>query len=117
MSLVARGSPCSELARLPPTKYSPPTEVNAKATFSAMSIAFSTSADIELNAGEQTGRDLAPVESISESSAYHERSGTGVGGAYGRLSQAPERGTELYRSVESGERGPSTKQLVVALQG
>jgi hypothetical protein len=46
ISLVARGSPCSELAKLPPTKYSPPAEVSATATLSAMSIAFSTSADI-----------------------------------------------------------------------
>jgi hypothetical protein len=51
MSLVARGSPWRELAKLPPTKYSAPTEVSAVATLTAMSIAFSpTSADILPNA-------------------------------------------------------------------
>ena len=71
MSFVARGSPWSELAKLPPRKYSAPTEVKALATFSAMSIAFSpTSADIELDAGKQSRRDVASVEAQRESRAY-----------------------------------------------
>jgi hypothetical protein len=63
MSLVARGSPCRELAKLPPRKYSTPTAVSALATLSATSMAFSpTSADIELDAGEQARRDLPAIE-------------------------------------------------------
>ena len=43
----------------------------ALATFSAMSIAFSpTSADIELDAGKQSRRDVASVEAQRESRAY-----------------------------------------------
>jgi len=43
MSFVARGSPCSELATLPPTKYSQPTASRAAATRSATSSGFSVS--------------------------------------------------------------------------
>lgn len=72
MSLVARGSPWSELARLPPRKYSAPTEVRALATLSAISIAFSpTSAGIELGVWEESGSDLAPIKAQGEARTHH----------------------------------------------
>jgi hypothetical protein len=56
--------------------------VSALATLSAISIAFSpTSADIELDAGEQAGSDLAPVEAQGQSRAYDSGGGPRLSGA------------------------------------
>jgi hypothetical protein len=56
--------------KLPPRKYSAPTAVNARATLSAMSIAFSpTSAAIDVDVREEARGDVASVESTSESCA------------------------------------------------
>lgn len=59
-------------AKLPPRKYSAPTEVRALATLSAISIAFSpTLAGIELGAWEESGSDLAPVKAQGEARTHH----------------------------------------------
>src|SRR5450432_704083 len=118
MSLVARGSPWSELAKLPPRKYSAPTAVSARATLSAMSIAFSpTSTAIELDAGEETSSDLPPVESASKPCPDDARGCLGVVGSNSGLCQLSNGRAQARGGRDSCDGRLRAKQLVVPNPG
>lgn len=82
-----------------------------------MSIASSpTSADIELNAGEEASGNLAPVEAAGQSSAHYDCGCSRVCSPNRRLSQATNGSGQLHGSGDAGHRRPATEQLVVTLQ-
>ena len=115
---AARGSPWSELAKLPPRKYSAPTSIRARATSSAMSIAFSpSSAAIEVDTGEEASGDLAPVEAMGKSRADDGCGRLRVVGPNGDLCQLSNRRAQSGSRRESSERSLCAKQLVVARLG
>jgi hypothetical protein len=83
-----------------------------------MSIAFSpTSADLELCTGEESRRDLTPVEAAGKSCTDDIGRSLGVVCPNGGFCQLPNRGAQPRSGRDSSERSLCAKQLVIPIQG
>src|SRR5262249_49233237 len=113
MSLVARGSPCTELAREPPRKYAIPSRSKARATVRATSSGSMASDGIVRDSEVKSLGGVSAVEPDDARCPDLLRTGGRMAVANAGFSQGPDRHRESRGLAKTEGRRARAEKLVV----